>query len=626
MKRAAWAALGLAVAVSGGAFAAPPTTAVPAKRPPVDEQAMREAMRSAGEVEEDFASSASYAHFLRSRLHHFQGDHKRALDELRLSLVSDESNAYLLVAVAEEYARMSELDRSEKELRKVIDTQPGYAPAQLMMGRVLMESRKYTRARVHLKRAVKLKPHDADAYLALAQLHLELQQLDEATKVVEEMSIAVPTDTMGLKRLGMAFAERGESTRAERLLRKASERNPTDSEIWSALAQLHETAGRNQEAADAYAQALLRQPDDRELLLSAGRLALKMGDDVSAKAWFDSLLGQTGEPELWVKVAFAYLASRRMEGAAEVLDHARKLGVGEPRLAFYAGLVHARLRRFDRAAEAYGEVPTGSELFHEARLQRGMALSSAGHHQKAIDLFKAGIAEKPDYLLLYPAYSRALELSGNPREAETLLLKKLKEKPGTELFEAVSQLYLRQGRAADAVELLGKASKDQPTNEALLMALGAAYERKGDVEKSLERMRAVLAMNPDNAAALNFIGYTLADRNRDIDEAEKLVTRALQLRPDEGAYLDSLGWVYFRRGDYSRAVETLQRATEISPDEPLILEHLGDAYLAAARLEEAQSAFRRALQLLEAANEKTSDARVQKASLQKKLKTVHAGP
>lgn len=620
MKRAAVA--GFVVAVFGAvgfAHAAPP------RRPPVDEQAMREAMRSAGEVEEDFASSASYAHFLRSRLHHFQGDHKKALDELRLALVSDESNPYLLVAVAEEYARMSELDRAERELKRVIDTSPKYQPAQLMMGRVLMESRKYTRARIHLRRAVKLAPKDVDAYLALAQLHLELQQLDEATRVVEEMAAAVPTETLGLKRLGMAFAERGETVRAEKLLRKAAERDPTDAEVWSTLAQLFETAGRNEEAAEAYAQALQREPDDRDLLLSAGRLALKMGDRASAKAWFDSLLGQTEEPELWVKVAFSYLAARQMEGAADVLDNARKLGVGEPRLAFYAGLVHEKLRRYQNAAQAYGEVPATSELFHEARLHRAMALSNGGQHQKAIELFKAGIADKPDYVLLYPAYARALELSGNVRDAEGLLLKKLKDKPSTELWEAISGLYQRHGRAAEAVELLTGAVKEHPQNEALLFTLGAALERKGDVDKSIERMRAVLALNPDNAAALNFIGYTLADRNRDVDEAEKLVMRALELRPDEGAFLDSLGWVYFRRGDYARAVATLQRATENAPDEPLIMEHLGDAYMGAARLEEAQAAYRKALELLERANEKTHDARTQRAELQKKLKTLHAG-
>lgn len=613
------ALLSAATALAG----APQKRTPPPVRPPIDEQAMREAIRSAGEVEEDFASSASYAHFLRSRLFHFQGEHRKALDELRLAQVSDDDNPYLSVAVAEEYARLSDLERAEKELRKVIDTRPAYYPAQLMMGRVLMEGRKFTRARVHLRRAIKLKPQEEDAYLALAQLHLELNQPEEATKVVDELSAAVPTNTFGLKRLGMAFAERQEPARAEKLLKRAAERNPTDAEVWSALAQLYDAEGRNAEAANAYNEALQREPEDRELLLGAGRLSLKTDDDVSAKAYFEQLLSQSEEPELWVKVAFSYLASRRVDRAAEVLDGARKLKTGEPRLSFYAGLVHEKLRRFDKAAEAYSEVPADSELFHEARLHRAICLSSAGQHQKALELLKKAIAERPDYALLYPAYARALEQAGNAREAESVLVRELKDHPSADLWDAISQMYTRQGRLADAIELLTRALKDNPKDEALLFALGAAYERKGDTERSLEKMRAVLALNPDNAAALNFLGYTLADRNRDIDEAERLVTRALELRPDEGAFVDSLGWVYFRRGDYGRAVSTLERAVELLPDEPLIIEHLGDAYRGASRISDAMKTYKRALELLDGNQSGNGGAR---AELMKKLKSLHAMP
>src|SRR5689334_15456128 len=100
------------------AFAGQSRSAKPQQppRPPVDEQAMREAIKSSADLEEDFASSASYAHFLRSRMFHFQGEHRQALDELRLAVVSDERNPFLSVAIAEEYARLSELDHAEKEL------------------------------------------------------------------------------------------------------------------------------------------------------------------------------------------------------------------------------------------------------------------------------------------------------------------------------------------------------------------------------------------------------------------------------------------------------------------------------------------------------------------------------
>src|SRR5580700_111295 len=149
------------------------------RRPPVDEAAMQEAILSGHEAE-DFASSASYAHYLRSRIAHDAGEHKVAIDELRLALVTDEANPFLVTELAEEYARLSELDRAERELRRVIEHTPTYQRAQLLMGRILLESQKFTRARFHLRKAIGLRPRDPDAYLVLTQLELELNRPEEA--------------------------------------------------------------------------------------------------------------------------------------------------------------------------------------------------------------------------------------------------------------------------------------------------------------------------------------------------------------------------------------------------------------------------------------------------------------
>jgi Flp pilus assembly protein TadD len=161
----------------------------------------------------------------------------------------------------------------------------------------------------------------------------------------------------------------------------------------------------------------------------------------------------------------------------------------------------------------------------------------------------------------------------------------------------------------------------KPRDELLLYALGAAYDQQGDVDSALAQMRRVLQVNPENAAALNFMGYVLAQRGRELPEAERLVQRALTLRPDTGAFLDSLGWVYFQRGEYQRAVEALERASQLEPDEPVILEHLGDAYQKASRGAEAAGAWRRALEILRLEPE-AADPPQQREQLERKLKML----
>ncbi|MGZ6079922.1 MAG: tetratricopeptide repeat protein, partial [Myxococcaceae bacterium] len=152
-------------------------------------------------------------------------------------------------------------------------------------------------------------------------------------------------------------------------------------------------------------------------------------------------------------------------------------------------------------------------------------------------------------------------------------------------------------------------------------ALATAYDRQGDADKALAQMRAVLALHADNAAAMNFIGYLLAQKRKDLPEAERLVLRALELRPDTGSFLDSLGWVYFQRGEYQRAVEALERASQLEPDEPVILEHLGDAYREASRRTDAVSAWRRAIEVL-TLDPEAADPPLQRMQLERKLKML----
>nr|WP_225937300.1 tetratricopeptide repeat protein [Myxococcus sp. RHSTA-1-4] len=582
---------------------------------------MREAMDAAATDEESFSSSASYANYLQARLLHHAGDHRGAVDALRLSLATDDGHPLLLTRLAEEYARLGSLDKAERELRRAVERSPAYYPAHVLLGRVLLESGRYTRARLHLRRAVALKPREPEAYLVLAQLHLEAGAPDEAVKVVDALALALPGEASGYRRLGLALAERGDVARAERLLVEASRRDPGDVEVLSALAKLYEATGRPAEAEEALASALRRDPDSQEVLLAAGRAALKAGSVVRARAYFDRLLSLSTEPEMAVRVAFSYLAAREPAAAAEVLDSARRAGEGEPRLAYYAGLVHERMRRFPEAAAAFAAVPPGHDVFPDARVRRARCLSLGGEHPRALALLRAALQDAPEDAEVRTQYARALERAGTPAKAEAVLKEGLAAAPSAALYDALAATLHRQGRGTEALALLRDVVARTPRDEELLYVLGAAHERQGDVDGALARMRAVLEVDPDHAPALNFLGYLMAQAGRDLDEAERKVLRALELRPDTGAFLDSLGWVYFRRGEYLRAVEALERASTLSPDEPVILEHLGDAYQRASRMEDAASAWRRALDVL-ALDPESAEPPGQRAVLERKLKAL----
>ncbi len=602
--------------------AVPCAWAGPPKRPQVDLQAMREAMASSEPVRPEYPSAASYAHFMQARLKHHDGEHRSAMDELRLALASDDENPYLMTQLAEQYARSLDLERAEGQLKRVIEKNPDYPPAHLLMGRVLFEAQKTTRARGFLHRAIRLRPHQPDAYLVLTQLWLDQGRVDDAIKVVDEMGAAIPGDPVGYRRLGLALAERNDAARAEPLLQKASDRDPGDVDVWVALARIHENAQRPEKALSAYDHALERDPEHREVLLSAGRLALREQGVRAARPYFDQLLSLGRDPELVVRVAFSYLAANHVDAAAEVLDDARKR-LEEPRLHFYAGLVFERLRQWSAAVDAFEGVPGSvGEVSDEARLHRASCLSLLSKHGAALDAFAKLLADRPDLSGVHAAYGRALERAGKVKDAEAVLLRGFRARGAApELVDGLSGFYERQGTLGEAVKLFTQALAASPQDEALTFALAFVLERNGEWQRAVELVKAILVRSPSNAAALNFVGYTLTERGGDLEQAEKMLKRALELKPSSAAYLDSLGWLYFRKKDYPRAVELLGRAVEEAPDQITLLEHLADAQRAAGQVEDAKRVLLRAVQLLKEQPD-LGDRKGQRAELERKLKLL----
>jgi tetratricopeptide (TPR) repeat protein len=553
---------------------------------------MREAMDAEPGT---FASAAAYAHFLLARLAHQAGDERRVVDELRLALATDERDSYLQVALGEAYARLQDWAHAEAQARGVLERHPDNFAAELLLCRVLYETHQFPRARAVLKRAQAQRPRDADTYLLQAEMALESGQVDEAVRVVNALA-DVAGEPLGLKRLGQALSEKGEPNRAEALLSRATQLDPGDVEAWVSLASAQEAGGAPALAEESLAHALEVDPDNRDALLDAGRLALRAHAPGRARAYLDRALGLTEEPDLTLRVAFTWLSAQRSAEASAVLDGARRAGTADARVSFYAGLLHERVARWEEAVRAYAEVDSASELYRDARLRRATALGRAGRPAEGVTLLRAALLATPDDLALYPAYAEALEVSGKPADAEKFLREAATARPSQELTVALALLLERQGRPKEAIALLSQAVEQRPRQESLLFTLAAAYERAGEHAESISRMRQVLAINPDNASALNFIGYTLTEQNQDLDEAERLLHRALELRPETGAFLDSLGWLFFRRHDFGRAVSTLEHAAALDPDEPVIAEHLGDAYLGLQRRRDAAGAYRRALE------------------------------
>jgi tetratricopeptide (TPR) repeat protein len=132
---------------------------------------------------------------------------------------------------------------------------------------------------------------------------------------------------------------------------------------------------------------------------------------------------------------------------------------------------------------------------------------------------------------------------------------------------------------SQAIETINKGIAISPQDSKLYFRQGVIYDKWGKKNESIKSMKAVIRLDSKDANALNYLGYTYADLGIQLDEAERLVREALKYRPDDGYITDSLGWVFYKRGDFDKALPILKKAAKLVPEDPTILEHVGDTYL-----------------------------------------------
>lgn len=180
------------------------------------------------------------------------------------------------------------------------------------------------------------------------------------------------------------------------------------------------------------------------------------------------------------------------------------------------------------------------------------------------------------------------------------------------MLAAIHQL---EGRDEQSKKVLQQGLELFPNDENLLYEYGLLLEDSGEHSAALAIMQKIIALKPDNAAALNFVGFSWADKKVNLDQALEYIQRAIELKPDNGYIRDSLGWVYFRLGKIDLAIKELETAVQLSPEDAAILEHLADVYLEKGREKDALRTYRKALKFA------TEDAQ-EKSRIQEKIRIL----
>ena len=582
--------------------------------------------------------------FVLAKLLAAEGSWQEAVDRFEKALESAPDDPYLRLDYAGFLLQIGRRGRALEqatEARRLAPEDPDalsvFARAQLAVADG--DPAAMGRAREAYEELRRLRPDNLQGLIALGRMYLGAGRTEEAATVFQEALALRPQNSWLLSLLVEAQLRSDQVAAAEVTLGDLLRADPAEARARLTLADLQQKRGDLRAAADTLRAAPPEVMEDLDYRRRLGFALYRVGELAASLDVVDTVLEDERADfgGLYLK-GLIHAAEGHHELASSLL---RQLVAQRPE-SLELGLLAARVLERQQATEE--AVSLLGDLARRLREADAEAEAELAEYQGLNVLFRAGewerllaelepklareAAEAPlDLIFLYldtlvrtdraeEAFERLEEVDPSllspanrlGKEAELLFVleregaagervQALLDLPdGTGRLEAARLLQSRE-RYAEAVPVLEELRQSTPDGIQVLFWLGAAYERTARYEAAEEAFQTLLEIDGDFAPALNYLGYMWADLGRNLEQAFALVERAVAMEPDNGAYVDSLGWVLFRLGRYEQARELLERAARLVPGDPVISEHLGDLYLAVGRPAEARLHYERALSL-----------------------------
>ena len=493
-----------------------------------------------------------------------------------------------------------EMERALEAYRKVLNVDPGQSELASRVAGLLIQQDDFPQVIDVLKDAIKANPKSAEPYQQLAFIYTRyLKRTDQAIDYANRAIALNPGDVEGYQRLVEIELAAGQERRAIEALDRALKVQSTDPNFWIRLGKLY--------VAILFKSDSQPKPDElRKTNEIFKRAAENSGDD----------------PGILKDVADYYAASQQLKEAIplylRVLELQPDDANAREKLATGFVLTNQRDKAVEMLEQIIKEHPEKYQpydLLAQVLDEEARSLQRANRIEEAKAKFAKVAANYEQSLLINPnhagTYVRLAELLlgalRDPERAVKLLGEARRRFPGAPeivYYLGIAQREAKQSQQAVATfeEALHEAQLEEDddfVNAKFYFNYGAAAEQAGLYNKAADLLRKSIALDPENSAeASNYLGYMWADHNMNLEEAETMIRRALQSEPNNASYLDSVGWVEFRKGQFDRALDDLLRAAKTAErEDPVVFEHIGDTYLKLNRIREALEAWQKALSL-----------------------------
>ena len=511
-----------------------------------------------------FPSEEALRRYSFGRLLEEQGETAAALDEYYHALLADPGAASVALRISDLSARLGEASRSLEFAERALRLDPENARGRWLEGGALFNLGRAAEALGPLEQAVRADSGDAEMARTLGRVADQLDRHDVALRAYQRAVFIDDEDAESWFQVALMSTRLGRLGAADSALAEAARLNPLRPGLFFLEGWIRESQGRAREALDLYRKHLGIHAGDQATRRRMVNLLVE--EKRFAEAYREAgavTRARPDDPEaLQVEADLAFLASRSDEGE-RALERLRAAAPEDPDRVARSVTVLARHHREREGVALAADWAKKRPADYRGQMTLARALSLSGQTEAALEHTR-----------------RAVELAPDSLPPRVLL----------------GRLHQQARRFAGAESVWVETRARFPGAEGVALDLAYCREQLGDLEGAERAVREVLGREPRDATALNFLGYLLADHNRKLEEAHDMIQQAVDQEPDNGAFIDSLGWIYYRLGRLRDAREQLERAARLTGGDPVVLEHLGDVYKDLKLLDLARDQYRRCLE------------------------------
>lgn len=516
-----------------------------------------------------YRASYFYAAYLAADL---RGQHDEALILLKRAADADPQSIYILSELAEQYGMREQGEDAAAVLQKALALQPDDDELRQKLARFYIRDGKNDKARALFLNSDGTDPSNKESLKALAALDMAEDKWASAEKRLARLIELFPDAEDEREMYAEVLAHQGKKQEAVLQYQEMLLKEPGRAETAYRLASLYEDMSQSAEAVSTLKAALARDADkasDKALLEDAlARTYYRLDKFDDAEMGFSKLLEEN--PQDTESLLFRAMSRLQGKKYKEAEDDFVKLGTmdsSNPSQLYGLGL---------------------AQLWQEKRVD------AEATFKKLVSLHPNAV---PGYSQLAFIYDR----TSRTAEAAAILEKGLKENPeSAELYLLLGSAQVDMGQEKKAEDTFIRGIKATGNSTAIRFQLAVLYDKAGDFTDAEKQLDAVIDIEPTNAEALNYLGYSWVDRDIKLKEAEELIRRAVAVEPDNHYYQDSLGWACYKLGQYVEAKEELEKAVAVpdpGPEEWIVFEHLAKVYERLGDDKDARSNFEKANQL-----------------------------